>query len=120
MHPNGGIGRPSAKREGSPRDDQCSGPFAIDEVMARVKELKRGERTSDRGMKQGKFFGQFSRLLVRMGAKLGTSDMDSCSRRHRHFTSTSLLDRGQLNGLAEENHRIQGDRLLEVPAMCSP
>jgi len=46
-------------------------PFSIEAVMAALRELNEEMVQGSRSMKQGKFFGQFSRLLVRMGAKLG-------------------------------------------------
>ena len=45
-------------------------PFSIEQVMAAINEMNEEMEQGSRGMKQGKFFGQFSRLLVRLSAKL--------------------------------------------------
>lgn len=44
-------------------------PFPLDKVIARIDELNSEMVQGSRGLKQGDFYGQFSRLLVRMGTK---------------------------------------------------
>ena len=44
-------------------------PFPLDTVIGRIDELNTEMVQGTRGLKQGDFYGQFSRLLVRMGTK---------------------------------------------------
>jgi uncharacterized protein len=93
-------------------------PFGMDEVMAALKELNEEKEQGERGMKQGKFFGQFSRLLVRMGAKLGDK------RYGFMFQGPPDLDKYEaLHGIASQlmdwtgkDHRIKVIDFSEVPA----
>jgi len=45
-------------------------PFSIDKVIATLNELNDEMEQGSRGLKQGKFYGQFSRLLTRIRSKL--------------------------------------------------
>lgn len=45
-------------------------PFSIDNVLKTIKEHNEEMETGARGLKQGKFYGQFSRLLTRLRSKL--------------------------------------------------
>ncbi len=45
-------------------------PFSIDNVVGTLKDLNEEMEQGARGLKQGKFFGQFSRLLTRIRSKL--------------------------------------------------
>ncbi len=45
-------------------------PFSIHEVIRKLADLNEEMEQGARGLKQGKFYGQFSRLLVRMKSKL--------------------------------------------------
>lgn len=44
-------------------------PFPLDRVIGRIEELNTEMTQGARGLKQGDFYGQFSRLLVRMATK---------------------------------------------------
>lgn len=44
-------------------------PFPLDKVIGRLSELNTEMVQGTRGLKQGDFYGQFSRLLVRIGTK---------------------------------------------------
>lgn len=46
-------------------------PFSIRNVLGTIRDLNEEMEQGTRGLKQGKFYGQFSRLLARIGAKLG-------------------------------------------------
>jgi hypothetical protein len=45
-------------------------PFSIDEVLRKLQFLNEEMEQGARGLKQGKFYGQFSRLLTRMRSKI--------------------------------------------------
>lgn len=45
-------------------------PFFLKEVIDEIKHLNEEMEQGVRGLKQGKFFGQFSRLLVRLNSKI--------------------------------------------------
>lgn len=45
-------------------------PFDIREVLSKLKDLNEEMEQGARGLKQGKFYGQFSRLLTRINSKL--------------------------------------------------
>lgn len=45
-------------------------PFSIDNVINSLNDLNEEMEQGSRGLKQGKFYGQFSRLLVRINSKL--------------------------------------------------
>jgi len=45
-------------------------PFSLQEVLAYLRDLNEQMVQGTRGLKQGKFYGQFSRLLARIGARL--------------------------------------------------
>ena len=97
-------------------------PFAIEDVMAALKELNEEKEQGDRGMRQGKFFGQFSRLHVRMGAKLGDK------RYGFMFQAPVVLHKYEaLHGIATqlmdwtgENQRVKVIDFSEVPADVLP
>jgi DNA helicase HerA-like ATPase len=44
-------------------------PFSLDSVISRIDELNTEMEQGARGLKQGKFFGQFSRFLVRINSR---------------------------------------------------
>jgi len=45
-------------------------PFSLDEIVAEIKKLNEEMVQGARGLKQGKFFGQFSRLIARLESKI--------------------------------------------------
>ena len=45
-------------------------PFSIDEVIKNLKDMNEEMTQGARGLKQGQFFGQFSRLLIRLKSRL--------------------------------------------------
>jgi DNA helicase HerA-like ATPase len=45
-------------------------PFSIEKVLETIRALNEEMETGARGLKQGKFYGQFSRLLTRLRSKL--------------------------------------------------
>ena len=45
-------------------------PFSLDGVIKSLKDMNEEMIQGTRGLKQGQFFGQFSRLLTRLGSKL--------------------------------------------------
>jgi len=45
-------------------------PFSIDEVIKNLKDMNEEMSQGARGLKQGQFFGQFSRLLIRLQSRL--------------------------------------------------
>ncbi|MGR3319332.1 MAG: ATP-binding protein [Candidatus Anammoxibacter sp.] len=45
-------------------------PFSLDEVIKKLKDMNEEMKEGVRGLKQGAFYGQFSRLLTRLNSKL--------------------------------------------------
>lgn len=45
-------------------------PFSLDEVIKKLKDMNEEMKQGARGLKQGDFYGQFSRLLTRLNSKL--------------------------------------------------
>ena len=45
-------------------------PFSLDEVIKKLKDMNEEMKQGVRGLKQGDFYGQFSRLLTRLNSKL--------------------------------------------------
>jgi hypothetical protein len=45
-------------------------PFSLEKVLKKIKDLNEEMEEGARGLKQGKFYGQFSRLLTRIRSKL--------------------------------------------------
>ena len=97
-------------------------PFALDEVIKRLKEMNEEMIQGARGLKQGQFFGQFSRLLTRLSSKLSDKrygflfsapksehDYDAMAR-----TANKLMD------YATKGAQVKVINFSEVPAEILP
>jgi len=97
-------------------------PFSIEEVIKALTSLNEEMDQGARGLKQGKFFGQFSRLLVRMTAKLDDkrygflfqAPMSLHTYEAMHGIATQLMD------WTGDNHRIKIVDFSEVPTDVLP
>lgn len=97
-------------------------PFSIDEVIKNLKDMNEEMTQGARGLKQGQFFGQFSRLLIRLKSKLSDKrygflfnapksehDYNAMAR-----TATKLMD------YATKGAQIKVIDFSEVPAEILP
>lgn len=97
-------------------------PFSIDNVIAELSELNDEMEQGARGLKQGKFFGQFSRLLTRIRSKM--------SDRRYGFLYKAPPEEHQYNSMAatvrklldykEEYTKIKVIDFSEVPSEILP
>ena len=97
-------------------------PFSLDEVINRLRDMNEEMTQGARGLKQGQFFGQFSRLLTRLNSKLSDKrygflfnapksehDYDAMAR-----TATKLMD------YATKGAQVKVIDFSEVPAEILP
>ncbi|MCK4823584.1 ATP-binding protein [bacterium] len=97
-------------------------PFSLDEVIKNLKDMNEEMTQGARGLKQGQFFGQFSRLLTRLNSKLSDKrygflfnapesehDYDAMAR-----TATKLMD------YATNGAQVKVIDFSEVPADILP
>ena len=97
-------------------------PFSIDEVIKNLKDMNEEMTQGAHALKQGKFFGQFSRLLIRLKSKLSDKrygflfnapesehDYNAMAR-----TATKLMD------YATEKAQVKVIDFSEVPADILP
>ena len=97
-------------------------PFSIEEVVTALTELNDEMDQGARGLKQGKFFGQFSRLLVRLGAKLNDKRYGFLFQAPAALHTYEALHgiAAQLMDWTGENHRVKVIDFSEVPADVLP
>ncbi len=97
-------------------------PFSLDEVINSLKDMNEEMTQGARGLKQGQFFGQFSRLLIRLNSKLSDKrygflfnaptsehDYDAMAR-----TATKLMD------YATKGAQVKIINFSEVPSDILP
>jgi hypothetical protein len=97
-------------------------PFPLNTVVGRLAELNTEMVQGSRGMKQGDFYGQFSRLLVRMGTKLNDKRygflFQAPSTLHTYNAFHTLAK--QLLDFTDENGKVKVIDFSEVPTDVLP
>jgi DNA helicase HerA-like ATPase len=96
-------------------------PFSLDEVIKKIKDLNEEMEQGQRGLKQGKFFGQFSRLLVRLKRKIADRRYGFIFNKNEKLYSYEALHNiaGQLMDFKHE-HGIKIIDFSEVPSDILP
>lgn len=97
-------------------------PFSIENVFKEINDLNDEMEQGARGLKQGKFYGQFSRLLVRLRSKMNDrrygflfmAPLEEHSYESMALTAKKLMD------YQGENARIKVIDFSEVPAEILP
>jgi hypothetical protein len=97
-------------------------PFPLDKVIGRIDELNTEMVQGARGLKQGDFYGQFSRLLVRMGTKRNDKRygfLFQAPEKLQTYEAFHALAR-QLLDFADQKSKIKVIDFSEVPADALP
>jgi len=97
-------------------------PFSLDEVIQTIKQLNEEMVQGQRGLKQGKFFGQFSRLLVRLNSRITDKRYGFIFQAHQKYHSYSALHAIAKNllGFEDEEKGIKVIDFSEVPSDILP
>jgi len=97
-------------------------PFSLDEVTQEIKNLNEEMVQGQRGLKQGKFFGQFSRLLVRLNSRIKDKRYGFIFQAHEKYHSYEGLHTiaENLLGFEEEEKGIKVIDFSEVPSDILP
>lgn len=97
-------------------------PFSLESVIRQIQYLNDEMVQGDRGLKQGKFFGQFSRLLVRLGSKISDKRygflFQAPPAYHEYHSMHRLAE--NLMGFKGEKNQIKVIDFSEVPADVLP
>ncbi|HLP57678.1 MAG TPA: ATP-binding protein, partial [Candidatus Deferrimicrobium sp.] len=97
-------------------------PFSLESVMKQIQYHNEEMVQGDRGLKQGKFFGQFSRLLVRLGSKISDKRygflFQAPPAYHQYNSMHQLAE--NLMGFNGEKKQIKVIDFSEVPADILP
>ncbi|MHB1294414.1 MAG: ATP-binding protein [Anaerolineae bacterium] len=97
-------------------------PFAIDDVMAELERLNEEMVPGTRGEKQGLFYGQFSRLLVRLNSKLSDKRygflFQAPDSEHGYDAMAAMAER--LMGYSGTRAQVKVIDFSEVPAEILP
>ena len=97
-------------------------PFGIDKVIAELKRMNEEMVEGARGKKQGTFYGQFSRLLVRLNSKSGDKRygflFQAPESEHEYDAMAATMRR--LMDYSESNAQIKVIDFSEVPADILP
>lgn len=97
-------------------------PFSINEVIKNLNDLNEEMEQGSRGLKQGKFFGQFSRLLVRLKSKLSDKRygflLQAPDSEQQYSSMAHIADK--LMDYHHENSQIKIIDFSEVPADILP
>ena len=97
-------------------------PFSIDKVISTLNELNEEMVQGARGLKQGKFFGQFSRLLTRIRSKLTDKRygflFHAPEIAHHYDFMAAMVQ--QLMDYKTENAQIKVINFSEVPSEILP
>ena len=97
-------------------------PFFLDEVTQTIKDLNEEMEQGQRGLKQGKFFGQFSRLLVRLNSRITDKRYGFIFQAHDKYHAYEALHAIAKNLLGFENEE-KGIKVIdfsEVPSDILP
>ncbi|MBU4316952.1 MAG: ATP-binding protein [Proteobacteria bacterium] len=97
-------------------------PFDLDIVVAEIRRLNEEMEQGARGLKQGKFYGQFSRLLARMAGKLRDRRYGFLFQAPKEFHSYVAFHGigKQLLEFTKKNGRIKVVDFSEVPSDVLP
>ena len=97
-------------------------PFSIQNVIQRLKDLNEEMVQGARGLKQGQFFGQFSRLLTRLNSKLSDKRygflFSAPSKEHQYDSMARIVNK--LMNYSQENSQIKVIDFSEVPSDILP
>ena len=97
-------------------------PFSLNEVIQTIKDLNEEMEQGQRGLKQGKFFGQFSRLLVRLNSRITDKRYGFIFQAHDKYHAYEALHAIAKNLLGFENEE-KGIKVIdfsEVPSDILP
>lgn len=97
-------------------------PFSLDKVIAKLKCLNDEMTEGARGLKQGQFHGQFSRLLTRLGSKLSDKRYGFLFQApdSMHEYDAMALLAAKLMDYSTANARIKVIDFSEVPSDILP
>ncbi len=97
-------------------------PFPLDKVVGRLTELNTEMVQGSRGLRQGDFHGQFSRLLVRMGTKLNDKRYGFLFQAPPAFHTYDAFHKlaKQLLDFTDDKGKIKVIDFSEVPADALP
>lgn len=97
-------------------------PFSIENVIAELKRMNEEMVQGSRGDKQGPFYGQFSRLLVRLNSKISDKRygflFQAPASAHEYDAMATLMKR--LMDYSEARAQIKVINFSEVPADILP
>jgi len=97
-------------------------PFSLDNVLQGLTSLNEEMEQGARGLKQGKFYGQFSRLLARIGARLKDKRygflFQAPAAEHKYDAMARLA--GKLMDYSKRSHSIKVIDFSEVPTEVLP
>jgi len=97
-------------------------PFKIDKVISELKRLNEEMVDGARGKKQGPFYGQFSRLLVRLNSKISDKRygflFQAPEVEHGYDAMAAMVKR--LMDYSEDNSQIKVIDFSEVPSDILP
>lgn len=97
-------------------------PFPIDTVIEKLTDLNEEMEQGARGLKQGKFFGQFSRLLMRLRSKLDDKRygflFHAPDSEHQYDSMASMAEK--LMDCSETSSQIKIIDFSEVPSDILP
>ena len=97
-------------------------PFSLDSVLQGLTNQNEEMEQGARGLKQGKFYGQFSRLLARIGARLKDKRygflFQAPAEEHKYEAMARLA--GKLMDYSQKSRSIKVIDFSEVPAEVLP
>jgi uncharacterized protein len=97
-------------------------PFSIENVIDELKRKNEEMIQGARGLKQGDFFGQFSRLLVRLNSKISDKRygfLFQASKSANEYDAMAILMK-RLMDYSEQNSQIKVIDFSEVPSDILP
>ena len=97
-------------------------PFSLDEVIQTIKDLNEEMVQGQRGLKQGKFFGQFSRLIVRLNSRITDKRYGFIFQAHEKYHAYEALHdiAKNLMEFKDEEKGIKVIDFSEVPSDILP
>ena len=97
-------------------------PFSLDEVTQEIKDLNEEMVQGQRGLKQGNFFGQFSRLLVRLNSRITDKRYGFIFQAHEKYHAYEALHAIAQNllGFEDKEKGIKVIDFSEVPSDILP
>ena len=97
-------------------------PFSLDEVTQGIKDLNEEMVQGQRGLKQGNFFGQFSRLLVRLNSRITDKRYGFIFQAHEKYHAYEALHAiaQSLLGFEDKEKGIKVIDFSEVPSDILP